>query len=99
MLLVTETWHENSESMSLKQITPAGYKCVDAAGPMTSVQVHTVDLQNYGGLALVYRDRITVTRLTLDTSPTTFEYLYVSVTSGKDNILLLGIQTGHAVRR
>lgn len=40
---------------------------------------------------MVYRDRITVTRLTLDTSPTTFEYLYVSVTSGKDNILLLGI--------
>jgi len=60
-LLVTETWHENSESMSLKLITPAGYKCVDAARPMTPVQAHTVDLQNYGGLALVHRDRITVT--------------------------------------
>ena len=88
---ILSPWHENSESMSLKLITPAGYKCVDAARPMTPVQAHTVDLQNYGGLALVYRDCVTVTRLTLDTSPTTFEYLYVSVTSGKDSILLLGI--------
>jgi len=51
MLLITETWHENTESVSLKRVTPNGYKCIDAARPLASEHVHKAELRNYGGIA------------------------------------------------
>ena len=89
MLLITETWHENTESVWLKRITPNGYKCVDAARPLASEHVHKAELRNYGGIALVYRDNVTVTQYALGAKPATFEHLCVDVTTEHDSLLLL----------
>jgi len=54
---LTETWHENTDSLALRRATPPGYQTIDAARPITSdVAVHAVDFQNRGGLAFVFRD-------------------------------------------
>ena len=31
VLVITETWHESSESTELRRVIPPGYKCIDAA--------------------------------------------------------------------
>ena len=35
VLVVTETWHEDSESTSLKRVVPPGFGCIDATRPLT----------------------------------------------------------------
>jgi len=36
ILVITETWHEQSSSAVLRRVSPPGYRCVDAARPMTA---------------------------------------------------------------
>jgi len=86
MLLITETWPENTESVSLKRVMPNGYKCIDTARPLASEHVHKAELRNYGGIALVYRDNVTVMKCS---EPATFEHLCVDVTTEHDSLLLL----------
>ena len=57
LLLITETWHECSDSVCLKRMTPSGFQCVDVARPIPAdTNIHTDALQNYGGLALIHRE-------------------------------------------
>ena len=52
LFVITETWHEGSESAALKRSTPTEYKCVDAAREIPDdAAVHDVNFQNHGGLA------------------------------------------------
>jgi len=45
LLLITETWHESSTSVSLKRVTPASFCCGDAARPLTTdTNIHTTHL-------------------------------------------------------
>ena len=54
-----ETWHEGPESTTLKRLTPPGYRCIEAARPITpDAATNTVDFQNHGGLAFIHRDII-----------------------------------------
>ena len=89
VLLLTETWHENAESVTLKRVTPDGYKCIDAARPLASHNVHSAEFRNYGGIALVYRDSLRAKQYALDIEPVTFEHLCVNVATDKDSLLLL----------
>jgi len=91
LLLITETWHENSESVSLKRVTPTGFKCAEAARTLPSACVHSLELQNYGGIALIYRSDFKVVRHQLDVTPSTFELLCISVATGSKSLLLLGV--------
>jgi len=89
VLLITETWHENAEAVSLKRVTPDGYKCIDVARPLAPHSVHSAELRNYGGIALVYRDSLRAKQYALDIKPVTFEHLCVNVATDKDSLLLL----------
>jgi len=92
LLLITETWHENSDSVSLKRMTPTGFQCVDAARPIPAdINIHTDVLQNYGGLALIHRDGVKVSKKSLDVTVTTFEFLYVVITVGNASLSVFGI--------
>ena len=31
ILVISETWHEQSSSAVLRRVTPPGYRCIDAA--------------------------------------------------------------------
>ena len=95
LLLLTETWHECSDSVVLKNIiTPSGHRYLDAPRPLPpDTNFQTLHVQNYGGLALIHRSGITVTQRQLGISPTTFEYLCGFVKTSQKNFLLLGVYT------
>jgi len=54
LLLITETWHENIEFVSFKQVAPAGFECMVVARPLSSRDIHSPELHNHGGIALIY---------------------------------------------
>lgn len=92
ILAITETWHECSESTVLKRVTPLGYNCIDAARPIPpDVRRDSVDFQNHGGLAFVFRQTIKFQERHLDTATTTFEYLCGFASVGDKHFVLLGV--------
>ena len=77
LLVITETWHESSGAASLRNATPDGYNCLDAARPLhPGTDTNTLSLRNYGGIAVIHRREIdlksrvwtTLPRLRLKTS-------------------------------
>ena len=76
----------------MKNVTPTGFKCLDAPRPLLpDTNLQTLNVQNYGGLAFIYRSDITITQRQLGISPTTFEYLCGFVNTSQKNFLLLGV--------
>jgi hypothetical protein len=91
-LVISETWHEGSESTTLKSVTLAGYRCIDVARPIApDAAVNTVDFQNCGGLAFVYRDSVKFQKRNLDVSVSTFEFLYGYASTRDGHFVLLGV--------
>ena len=91
VLLVTETWHEGSDDVSLKKVTPAGYQSLDTARPLPlGVSVLTDRSQHRGGLALIYSNSIKAKPKALQPAKT-FEHLCCHMTAGNDKFLLLGV--------
>jgi len=76
----------------LKCVTPPGYNCIDAARPIPSdVHRDTVEFQNHGGLAFVFRQTIKFQKRDLDVAITTFEYLCGFASVSDKHFVLLGI--------
>ena len=72
--------------------SPLGYQCIDAARPIhPDADVHSVDFQNHGGLAVVYCRTIACQKKTLDVDVATFEYLFCNATTANHHFLLLGV--------
>ena len=91
VLLMSETWHEGSDDVSLARATPVGYRCLDAARPLPAGASTLIDrAQHRGGLALIYRDNIKAKTKTLQPT-TTFEHLCCHMTAGDEHLLLLGV--------
>ena len=92
ILVITETWHECSGSTVLKNVTPPGYQCIDAARPIPlDARTDTVDFQNYGGLAFIHRQNVKFQKRSFDATVTTFEYLCVYVSIADGHFILLGV--------
>jgi len=91
LLIITETWHEGSESAALKRSTLTGYKCVDAARSISAdAAIHDVNFQNHGSLAIVYCDTIVFQKRNLHICISTFEYLCSYATTKLSQLLLFG---------
>ena len=66
VIVIMETWHECSESVSLKRVTPAGFQLIDAARPLiTDVNIQSDRLMNHGRLALIYHDGVKIIKNSL----------------------------------
>ena len=92
VLIITETWHEQSNSTLLKCVTQQGYQCINAARPIhPDTDVHSVDFQSHGGLAVVYCRTIACQKKTLDVDVATFEYLFCHATTANHHFVLLGV--------
>ena len=90
--VISETWHERSGSTTLKRATPPGYQCIDAARPISSdAAVHTVDYQNHGGLAIIYRDAVKLRKKRLDVDVSTFEFLLGYASTNVGQFVLLAV--------
>ena len=68
VMVLTETWHQQSTDLSLRRAAPPGYSIMDAARP-------SADVRRGGGVALIYSNRFAAKSITLDVKPTTFEFL------------------------
>jgi len=92
ILVIMETWHEDSSSTILRCVTPTGYHCIDAARPIPpDTGVDTVDFQNHGGLAFVHRNTVAFQKRHLDCNITTFEYLCGYAVAGDSHFVLLRV--------
>jgi len=88
VFVITKTWHENSESTSLKRIVSQDYRC--SARPIPPGAANTANFQNHGGLAFVYSDVIKCRKITI-MSVSTFEYLCGLMSTGAGHVVLLGV--------
>jgi len=92
ILVIMETWHEDSSSVILRRVTPPGYHCIDVARPiLPDTRVDTVDFQNHGGLAFVHRNTVAFQKRRLNCNVTTFEYLCGYAVAGDCHFVLLGV--------
>lgn len=88
------TWHERSGSTTLKRATSPGYQCIDAACTRlmsSDAAVHTVDYQNHGGLAIIYRDAVKLRKKSLDVDVSTFEFLLGYASTNVGQFVLLAV--------
>jgi exonuclease III len=74
---ITETWHESSDDIALKRITPDGFLNIDQArGTPPSGK----KLTRGGGIALIFKNVFKSRRLDLDFKGNSFEHLTVMLT-------------------
>lgn len=61
LLILTETWHEDSDCIAIKRLSGHRLNVIEAARPI-SAGTHREDpgFVNHGGLAIVSRDRKSV---------------------------------------
>lgn len=77
VLILTETWHEDSDSVTIKRLHGSGLNVVEAACPITG-DSHQVEANfvNHGGLAIVSRRETNIGKVTTRLKLTTFEHLW-----------------------
>src|SRR6218665_3297727 len=78
LLIATESWHQTSSDVAVRRSTPPGYSAVDRS-----------DGSSYGGIVIFHRSHLSVRRMPLSSSPTTFEALTVSVSSPRGPLTIL----------
>ena len=94
-----ETWHENSDSLSLHRAVPPGYNVVDAARPNSSDGLGLSSIPG-GGVAIIYRSDLKCHKVNTLPSVKSFEYVCCRLTTSKRNdITVLSIYRpgSHAV--
>jgi len=59
VFVIIETWHERSGSTALLRAIPYGYRCINAACPITqNVATDAVNFHNHGSLAFIHRHTV-----------------------------------------
>ena len=92
VFVITETWHENSDDIMLKRITPEGFICIDAARPLAAdANIQSTTVVNHGGIAIVSRRFLNIKRKTLNVAVTSFEYLCGYTAVGNNHFVVLGV--------
>ena len=82
VLVATESWHQSSSDVAVRRSTPPGYSAVDRPRP---------DGSSYGGIVIFHRSTLSVRRISIESSPTTFEALAVSVSSPRGPLTILAV--------
>ena len=76
VLVVTETWHKDSDCITIKRLRSLGYNVIEEARPLRS-QAHdeNIDYVNQGEIALVSKPGVVIATMDLKLKVSTFEYL------------------------
>jgi len=93
VLAIQESWHENSDALSLRSCVPPGYAVVDAARPRvydsSDVGVRAV---SGGGVAVIYRAEYKMHKVTTLPTATTFEFVCCRLSaSTMGDVILLSV--------
>ena len=87
---LTETWHEDTDSVPIRRLRSCGYQVLEEARPIPAgSNTSSGSFINHGGLALVARAGVQLSRLRLPFSPSSFECDCVRVSSGGASYVLL----------
>jgi len=90
-----ETWHENSDAVPIARLRTHGLQVLERARPISSHAAATSgNFTNYGGLAVVARSGLKLSRVTLPWSPTTFECDCIRLSSNGSSCILLVFYIG-----
>ena len=91
VLAIQETWHENSESLTLHRAIPPGYSVVEKAREAKVTINLRARVSTGGGVAIIYRSEFKCKKLLTSSSYKTFEYVCCRLTasgSGSDVVIV-----------
>jgi exonuclease III len=93
VLAIQESWHENSDALSLRSCVPPGYTVVDVARAQaydsSDVVVRAV---TGGGVAVIYRAEYKMHKVTTLPTATTFEFVCCRLSAGTmGDVILLSV--------
>lgn len=91
IFIAIEVWHEPNDKALISSITPNGYNSIDKARSVGNRNVNSMTLQNYGGIAIIYRSVFCVQNILLSLDITTFEYICCRVKSTSSVFILVAI--------
>ena len=76
LLALTETWHEDSDCITIEKLLSLGLNVLQAARPiLKDTDVDDLAFINHEGIAVVSRPDIRVAKLAVRVRVTTFEHL------------------------
>ena len=82
VMCLTETWHEDAESNSIKRLRASGLQVIECARPISpGTCTDSLSFTNHGGLAVIAPTFIKMEKLKLNSAATTFEHLSILVSS------------------
>ena len=98
VLAIQESWHENSDALSLRSCVPPGYAVVDAARAPACDSSDVVGMRAVagGGVAVIYRAEYKMHKVTTLPTAKTFEFVCCRLSAGSrgDVILLSAYRPG-----
>ena len=77
LLVLTETWHENSDCTTIKRLRTLGLNVIEAARSIPD----DIKVVNHGGIAVVSKPGIRVTKISVKLSVSRLEYMCCCITS------------------
>ena len=92
ILALTETWHEDSDSITISQLRELNYNIVEQARPIP-IDARTDNIQfiNHGGVALLSVSGLKLSKHTISGHFTTFEHVCARVSSSGLQCLIVVI--------
>lgn len=92
LLVLTETWHEDLDWVAIRILRGLGLSVIEAARPTTNnTRRDEANFVNQGGLAIITRYGINITKLDAKIRSPTFEHLCCKDGSGQLPIILAAI--------
>jgi len=83
VLTLTETWHTSNDDLSLRRSAPPGYSVIG----LPRTQPVASSATNHGGVAVLFRDRFTASRIDTGFVPSEFEALVCSLRSTSTTVI------------
>ena len=92
ILSLCETWHEDSDCITIGRLRALKYNVIEQARPIApDARTDSVDCVDHGGVALLSTSAVRLTRLAIDGAFKTFEFVCGRVTSKGTPAIILTI--------
>ena len=86
---LTETWHQEYDTVSIKRLRSEGFQVLERAQPIPpDDSLDGIGYTNHGGIAIIAATNIRLAKLQIGFEPSTFEHLRVRINS-RGIVLLL----------
>lgn len=95
LLFLAETWHEGEDSVTIKRLRGLGFSVIEAARPLPDDRIadtiHNSHLVNHGGLAVIAKSGIVVSKIDSKLKTRSFEHLCCRVGVGSASLITVVI--------